>query len=301
MKKIALTLITLFLISFAFAQDDDEDFQIQIDSIEKSFNYEYGTILLKNGIGQIIVPDGFKYLNIEQSERVLFDLWGNPRYPNMTLGMILPVDQGVYGEEGYVFNIEYDEIGYVKDDDADKIDYDELMDQIQEDIEVENKDRIKEGYEQINVVGWAAEPYYDKNKKILYWAKEIKFGDAEVNTLNYNVRILGRKGVLVLNAIATIPDLAVVQNDIPKVLDIVQFSDGHKYSDFDAAIDDVAAWTIGGLVAGKILAKVGFFAVILKFWKIIIVAIIALFKPIMNLFRKKDKDLPNEDQKQLTE
>ena len=116
-----------------------------------------------------------------------------------------------------------------------------------------------------------------------------------------NVRILGRKGVLVLNAIATIPDLAFVQNDIPKVLDIVQFSDGHKYSDFDAAIDDVAAWTIGGLVAGKILAKVGFFAVILKFWKIIIVAIIALFKPIMNLFRKKDKDLPIEDQKQLKE
>jgi uncharacterized membrane-anchored protein len=258
--------------------------------------------MLKNGIGQIVVPEGFKYLNIEQSERVLFELWGNPKYPNMTLGMILPEEQGVLGdEESYVFNIEYDEIGYVKDDDADEIDYDELMDQIKEDVAEENKERIEEGYEPIHVVGWAAEPYYDKNKKILYWAKEIQFGDSEVNTLNYNVRILGRKGVLVLNAIATIPDLAYVQNDIPKVLDIVQFSDGLKYSDFDAAIDDVAAWTIGGLVAGKILTKVGFFAVILKFWKIIIVALIAFFKPIRNLFRRKGKELPSEDQKQLTE
>jgi uncharacterized membrane-anchored protein len=209
--------------SFAFAQEDD-NYQLQIDSIEKSFTYEFGTITLKNGIGQIVVPEGFKYLNIEQSERVLFELWGNPKYPNMTLGMILPEEQGVLGdEESYVFNIEYDEIGYVKDDDADEIDYDELMDQIKEDVAEENKERIEEGYEPIHVVGWAAEPYYDKNKKILYWAKEIQFGDSEVNTLNYNVRILGRKGVLVLNAIATIPDLAYVQNDIPKVLDIVQF------------------------------------------------------------------------------
>jgi uncharacterized membrane-anchored protein len=34
------------------------------------------------------------------------------------------------------------------------------------------------------------------------WAKEIRFGDREENTLNYNVRVLGRKCVLVLDFIA---------------------------------------------------------------------------------------------------
>ena len=38
-------------------------------------------------------------------------------------------------------------------------------------------------------------------------------------------------------------------------------------ADFDSKIDNVAAWTIGGLVAGKVLAKAGFFAIILKFIK----------------------------------
>lgn len=107
----------------------------------------------------------------------------------------------------------------------------------------------------------------------MHWAKEIKFGDAEVNTLNYNIRVLGRKGVIILNAIATMPDLPLVQKDINKVLTIVQFNDGYKYKDFNSSTDNVAAWTIGGLVAGKVLAKVGFFAVLLKFWKLIAVAV----------------------------
>ena len=48
-------------------------------------------------------------------------------------------------------------------------------------------------------------------------------------------------------------------------------------------MDDVAAYGIGGLIAGKILAKAGFFAVILKFWKIIAVGAIGLF----SVFKKK--------------
>jgi uncharacterized membrane-anchored protein len=36
----------------------------------------------------------------------------------------------------------------------------------------------------------------------MYWAKEINFGGDSENTLNYNIRVLGRKGVLLLNFIA---------------------------------------------------------------------------------------------------
>lgn len=298
MKKTTLTVIAMLIMCLAFSQE--EDYQFKIDSIEKSFNYEYGTISLKNDIGQIKVPEGFKYLNSEQSEKVLTDLWGNPKYPNMTLGLILPESQGLMDDNGYVFNIQYDEIGYVKDDDADDIDYDELLVQIQEDTEDENKERIKEGYPAISIIGWAKKPYYDKERKILHWAKEVKFGTDEINTLNYNVRILGRKGVLILNAIGTMPNLSLVEKDIPKVLDIVKFSDGYKYKDFDSSIDDVAAWTIGGLVAGKLLAKAGFFVIILKFWKIILIAIVGFFKPIRNKFLKMKIKNTERNTKELT-
>ncbi|HWY99161.1 MAG TPA: DUF2167 domain-containing protein [Bacteroidia bacterium] len=264
------------------------------DSVEKSFTYQHGTIDLP-GIGTINVPPGFKYLDKKQSEHALFDLWKNPRDSNSTLGMIFPDSTGVLTSGSFIFDIEYDPMGYVKDDDADKMDYAELLQQLKKDVADENAMRVAAGYQPAYLVGWAVTPYYDKERKILHWAKEIKFGTDSINTLNYNVRILGRKGVLILNAIASMDELKTVQANLPKVMDIVSFSDGNKYKDFNPGIDKVAAWTIGGLVAGKILAKVGFLAVILKFWKVGMIALAggftAMRKKIAGLFkRKKDDD-----------
>ena len=298
-RLIVKLMFTYIFSLFCFNSNAQEDLnQIKIDSIENSFNYEYGTIYLDNGVGKLNIPKGFKYLSPEQAERVLVDLWGNPKSDNLTLGLILPEKAGVMTTDSYVFNIQYDEIGYVKDDDADDINYDDLLTQMKEESVEENKLRIKEGYEKVTIIGWAANPYYDKNRKILYWAREIKFGEDEVNTLNYNIRILGRKGVFVLNAIATTKELPLVQSDISKVLDIFQFNDGYKYEEFDSSVDEVAAWTIGGLVAGKVLAKAGLFAVLAKFGKFIFFAILGLFgtfrKKIFNLFKKKNGDEPKE-------
>lgn len=286
MKNFLSLFLAVMLPMISYGQDPDN--QAEIDSIEKSFKYQYGTITLSNGIGKITIPKGFKYLDPAQAETVLVDLWGNPKSENATLGMIFPEAQGVLSETGYAFNIQYDEIGYVKDNDADKIDYDDLLQQMQDEAKEVNNARAAQGYEAIQIVGWAAKPYYDHKRKILHWAKEIKFGDAEVNTLNYNVRILGRKGVLVMNAIAVMPDLAEVKKDVPQVLDIVTFNDGYAYKDFDPKIDQVAAWTIGGLVAGKVLSKVGFLALLIKFWKIIALAVAGAFGAMFKFFKKSD-------------
>jgi len=287
MTKIFSALLLVLITSFSFAQDR----AAKIDSIEKTFTYQHGTIKIRNGVGTITVPAGFKYLEPVQAERVLTEIWGNPKSENITLGFILPEKQGILDDNGYVFNLQYDEIGFVKDDDADDIDYEELLTNMQKETEEENKERVKQGYPAISIVGWAAKPFYDKERHILHWAKNIKFGTDSVNTLNYNVRVLGRKGVLVLNAIATMSQLNAVKAGVPHVLNIVNFSEGYKYSDFDPKIDDVAAWTIGGLVAGKILAKVGFFALILKFWKLVAVGFVAIGSFIKKkFFGKKEED-----------
>jgi uncharacterized membrane-anchored protein len=290
MRNFLLCLFT-FCVFNMYAQTSVE-IQKTIDSIENTLKYTKGTIALKDGVGNMVVPDGFKYLDIPQAEKVLYDFWGNPPSSNNTLGLLLPEKMGVFSDSGYVFNIQYDAIGFVKDDDADKINYDELLSDLQKETEEANKERTEAGFEAIHFTGWASKPFYDKEKKILHWAKEIKFGESEVNTLNYNIRILGRKGVLVMNAISTMPNLDIVKKDIPKVCDIVQFAEGGKYSDFDPKVDEVAAWSIGGLVAGKILAKVGFFAIILKFWKIIALAVFGAFTALKSFFtgRKKDEE-----------
>jgi uncharacterized membrane-anchored protein len=45
----------------------------------------------------------------------------------------------------------------------------------------------------------------------------------------------------------------------------VSFAKGPQYTDYNAGLDEVAAYTIGGLAAGTVLAKVGFWPIILKF------------------------------------
>ncbi|MFC5270792.1 DUF2167 domain-containing protein [Adhaeribacter terreus] len=289
MKKLLLFLFSCMLTFNVFAENDPE-MQARIDSMEATFNYQHGKITLRNGLASITVPPGFKYLDATQSEYVLTELWGNPKGPDMSLGMLLPENKGVLAEDSWVFNIQYDEIGYVKDDDADDINYDDLLKDLQEETETANSERTKAGYEAISLIGWAAKPYYDADRKILHWAKEIKFGNAEDNTLNYNIRILGRKGVMVLNAIGTMNQLPEINKNIASVLNVVEFEQGSKYADFNPDLDEVASWTIGGLVAGKVLAKVGFFALILKFWKIIALAAVSAFGFLRRFFGGKKEE-----------
>ena len=94
------------------------------------------------------------------TKQVLTDLWGNPPSDDMTLGFILRDEQTLLSDTGYVFNLEYDAIGYVKDDDAEDIDYADLMKDMKSDTEDENKERIKLGYDPIELVGWASTPSY---------------------------------------------------------------------------------------------------------------------------------------------
>lgn len=261
-----------------------------IDSVNTAMKYETGKVKLPNSIATLNIPAGFKYLNAEQSKFVLNEVWGNPARMDI-LGMVFPAAGAPFADSSYAYVISYDKIGYVKDEDADEIDYSELLKQMQEGEVEENKERAKDGYEAIHMVGWAQQPFYDKERKVLHWAKELKFGEQpDENTLNYDIRVLGRKGVLSFNAVAGISGLPIVKQDIDKVLAMSDFTTGNKYSDFDSNIDEVAAYSIGGLVAGKVLMKIGFWAVIAKFWKLIIGGIVAAFYGVKRFFTGKKEE-----------
>lgn len=285
MKQLLTLLLCLSMLT-TFATGEIDSAQLYLDSLESSFHYQTGEIKFENGIGTLAVPKGFRYLDTEDARRVIHDLWGNP-HGEGTLGMLIPENIPITSAESWAFIIEYEEMGYVEDDDADDIDYNDLLSELQTEAKDGNEERVKEGYEPITIIGWAAAPYYDKNKKVLHWAKEIKFGESDENTLNYNVRILGRKGVLVLNAVASMSALGEVQKNIDPVLTSFSYSDGNKYEDFDPKLDEVAAWTIGGLVAGKVLAKAGILALLLKNIKLIGLAIVGMGGAIMKWFRRK--------------
>ncbi|MET0466404.1 MAG: DUF2167 domain-containing protein [Chitinophagaceae bacterium] len=300
MRKIFLFVAGLFLVTAISANDKTDSLQLAkdawqkvIDSVESTLQYKTGKITLSGGAISLNVPPGFKFLESEKAKYVIEDLWGNPP-TQAPLGLLLPASGKVLGDS-YAFVVHFEDIGYVKDDDASKMDYDDLLKSMKKDNVESNGERTKLNLATMNLVGWASKPYYDKDKKILHWAKEYQVEGEDVNTLNYDIRVLGRKGVLNLQAVATMEQLDSVNAHINDVITMATFTDGNRYSDFDSGTDNVAAWTIGGLVAGKMLAKVGFFAIILKYLKLIIAGVVlaggAIWRFITGRRKKAEQDL----------
>jgi uncharacterized membrane-anchored protein len=292
MQKITCLFFALIACSICRANGEDSltaglyQYNKLVDSVNKAMKYETGQVTLSNGIAQLAVPQGFKFLNAGQSNYILTELWGNPPQPDM-IGMLFPDNGGPFADSTYAFVITYKAMGYVKDEDADKIDYDQMLNNLQKEEAEENTERQKMGYPAIHIVGWAQKPYYDKANKVLHWAKELKFGGTDVRTLNYDIVILGRKGILSMNAVGNMSQLDLVKKDIHKVLNIAAFSAGNRHEDFDPKLDEVAAWTIGSLVAGKVLAKVGAFAFLAKFLKFIVIGLAAAGAWVARVFKRK--------------
>jgi uncharacterized membrane-anchored protein len=254
----------------------------------ESLDRKTGDVKLDNGVATLKIPEDFYYLNAKDSEKVLTEVWGNPP-GSAVLGMIFPANVTPFEKDAWAVTIEYEEDGYVSDEDADKINYDDMLVEMKNDVKESSKERVKEGYEPIELIGWASKPYYDPISHKLHWAKEIKFGDQQANTLNYNIRVLGRKGVLVLNFIAGMDQKTLIDSKLDQVMAMAEFEKGSTYADFNPDIDKVAAYGLGALVAGKVLAKTGFFVAALFFLKkfgIVIVIAIAAFA--RRFFGKKD-------------
>jgi uncharacterized membrane-anchored protein len=299
MKNPLLLLSCLLMAASVFAHNEKDSAALEmerqyklVDSIERSLKWETGTVTIGDGIARLKLKKGFRFLNAEQSQYVLHDLWGNPPREDV-LGMIFPEKGGPFADSSFAFMVSYEATGFVKDDDAEDINYDEMLKEIQASEPESNKARQQAGYEPIHMEGWAAKPFYDKDRKVLHWAKELQFGGEEYSTLNYDVRVLGRKGILSLNAIATMNELPLVQANINDVLEMPEFTAGNQYADFDSKTDQVAEYGIGAVVAGTVLAKTGVLAAIGKFlvaaWKFIAIGVVAAFGAIKKFFTGRNK------------
>jgi uncharacterized membrane-anchored protein len=264
---------------------EQQEYVVWAKGILESLDKQTGEIKLPGAIATLNVPDEFYYLNSEDTKTVLVDIWGNMPGAK-TLGMLFPADMTPFDRDAWAVTIEYEEDGYISDEDANDIDYADLLRNMKKEVQAQSRERVKQGYESIELIGWAASPFYQPDTHKLYWAKEIKFGENEINTLNYNIRVLGRKGVLVLNFIAGMDKMEVVESKLETVLKLAEFDQGARYADFNPSVDKVAAYGLGALVAGKVIAKTGFLTVALAFLKkfgvFIVIGIGAFLKKIFS-------------------
>ncbi len=285
MKQLLALSLAFFICGLSvFAQEKKDEqkaaeSKAKIEEWLRSLKFQTGKISLKNGLATLNVPEQqFKYLNPADAKKLL-TLFGNP--PSENLGVIFPAATDLLGEGDQWFVVlQFEEDGYVKDDDADKINYTDLLKQMQDGAREASKERTQQGYPAIDIMGWAAPPHYDKATHKLYWAKEISFQGEPEHTLNYNIRMLGRRGVFVANAVSSMGKLAEIEAATPQILAMVDFNEGHRYTDFNSSTDKTAAYGIAALVAGGIAAKAGLFKglwiALLAAKKFVIIGVIAV-------------------------
>jgi uncharacterized membrane-anchored protein len=264
------------------------------EEFESKLGYQTGTVVLNDG-ATVRVPEDFRFLGPEGSRRLLTEAWGNPpQSAGGVLGMLVPADVSPLGPAGWGIVITYEEEGWVNDSDAASIDYSKLLAEMRESSDKMNQEREKQGFPPIKLIGWAEPPHYDAPAHKLYWAKELAFGGERERTLNYNIRILGRRGVLVLNAVAAMGQLPMIRQKTPQVLAAVEFNEGHRYTDYLPGKDKAATYGVAGLIVGASAAKAGLFKMlwvgILAFKKVIVAALIALGAAAKRLFNREPQE-----------
>jgi uncharacterized membrane-anchored protein len=267
--------------------------KITVEQFLAGLQFKQGKITLADNIATLDLPPNFRYLGPDDTNKILVDGWGNPPGAK-TLGMILPADVNPLSAAGWGVIITYDKDGHVKDDDADKINYADLLKDMQEGMIENNKARKEQGYPAMTMRGWAEQPTYDKGQHKLYWAKELQTEGSNENGLNYNIRVLGREGVLVLNAVSGMDQIAQVKTEMKNVTAFTEFTPGNRYTDFNSSTDKVAEYGIAALVAGGVAAKLGFFgkifALLLAFKKFILIGVALAGSWVYKLFGRKKEE-----------
>ena len=175
-----------------------------------------GDIVLPNKVATLRLGEKYHYLAPAEASQLL-QMWGNPP-DEETQGAILPADVNPFGEGGWAVFLTYTDDGHIDDSDANEIDYDDLLKDMPEGVEDSNSARKQAGYPEMHLLNWAEPPRYDAAAKKLYWAKEISSEGGETHSLNYDVRVLGREGVLSMEAVAPMDLLAQVRTEMRPLL-----------------------------------------------------------------------------------
>jgi uncharacterized membrane-anchored protein len=236
------------------------------------------------GMAKIDIPEGVRFTGASGAQ-TLIEVYGNPPNPNY-LGAIVPMDE----ESDWTLLFQFDSIGYVKDEDKDAIDADEILSSMKASIPMQNDERRRLGLEEMQDMSWSNPPFYDPMTNNLTWGLRLHFGQGD--SINYDIRLLGRRGVMEATLLDAPETYAQSVQRINKILEGFAFSDGNKYAEWKPG-DKVAAYGLTGLVAGGAAvaaAKTGmlgkFLALIAKGGKAVFAIVIAVFVALGSLLKR---------------
>ena len=232
-------------------------------------------------VAQIELPAGFAFFD-GKATRALMESAGEPTSGH-ELGLLHPTN----APWSVIF--EFNDVGFVKDDEKDKLDPVKLLAALKAGNDEGNKLRERNGNPPLLIVGWEQEPKYDPATHNLTWA--IRATSEGRAILNYNTRLLGRKGVMEVVLICKPEEFSATLPAFNGLLANHKFQSGEGYAEYKPG-DKIAKYGLGALVLGGaavgaaklgLLAWVGvFFKKAGKFVVLAFVAVVAFFKKILN-------------------
>lgn len=235
-------------------------------------------------IAQLQVPKSYRFLDSQGAAEFLRITHNIPT--GRELGVVMPSHEAMKDPKNQWFMLfSYEEIGYVKDDEKDNLNdqtADTLLDNFRKGTEQDNIMRKQKGWAPLVIDGWEQKPFYDNVTNNLTWAVRTK--GEEGTGVNYDSRVLGRRGVMQVKMVVS-PD--ALASSLPAYRNMVQglsYNAGLRYSEVQPG-DPIAKYGLIALIGG------GAAVVVAKSWKLIaklgaflVAGIAAVFRKIKNFF-----------------
>jgi uncharacterized membrane-anchored protein len=243
-------------------------------------------------VGAPAAPIGDDLAEIDLSEdQIYLDQAGSRAFleltQNPTTGAEMAVVAPATEDAQWFVVFEWNEIGYVDDDEKDDLDAAGMLEAIREATIAGNEERSRRGWPTMQIVGWQEEPHYDTATNHLTWA--IVGASQGQQTINRMIKLLGRKGVMTVTLVAAPEQIATASASVDAMLGSYRFRRGNTYAEYLPGKDSVAEMGLKGLIlggAGAALIKSGLLG---KFWKVIVAGVVGLGAVVSRLFgRNKD-------------
>jgi uncharacterized membrane-anchored protein len=219
----------------------------------------------------LALPDAHRFLGPDEAKKVLVKM-GN-LHNDGVIGLVVPKAD----DEDWFAVFDWRDDGHI--DDGENIDAPELLKSMSEATEESNPERQQAGFPPIHLDGWQVPPAYDRGAHQLSWALIVR--DDKGKSVNLNTRILGRTGYVAIDLVTDPKQLEHYRPAAGELLRATTFDAGHRYQDFVKGTDRMAEYGLIGLITGGAglgvlkLVKLGLLA---KFWKLIVVGLLAMKK-----------------------
>lgn len=240
------------------------------------------------GNSKVDVPEGFAFTGVMGTRKFLEATGNLPGTTEKGTLWRIPKEKGA---RTWFVIFDYDDSGHVADDDKDDLDADDTLKSLTENNEAGNEERKRRELPPLHILGWYEPPHYDNDTHNLEWATKLQNEESQRVSINYEVRLLGRTGVMSATLVGG-PELMDEAKPIFKsALKTFEFNSGDKYGEYKKG-DKLAAYGIAGLIAGgglAVAAKAGLFSklgpMIAKLGKLIVVGVLAIGAAIAKFFK----------------